>query len=212
MGKFIDLTGKKFGRLTVIHRAPNKKKQIEYFCMCDCKSSKIINGYSLSSNKTKSCGCICSEKAREIRKAFNATKFNKDTPLNYAYRSKKSLAKRRGLEFTIDFEKFKETVFSNCVYTNLPPSGKRVYSRSGNRYSPHNGSILNLNSIDRIDPKYGYHDWNVQSCNKNINTAKNDLSPEEWDNLIERMSEVFYTKNPGKLLALVQKLGLAQVA
>ena len=36
MPKFIDLTGQKFGRLTVIDRAPNKNSRTAWNCLCDC--------------------------------------------------------------------------------------------------------------------------------------------------------------------------------
>jgi hypothetical protein len=36
MGKFIDLSGKKFGRLTVIERAINRETRAWWVCKCDC--------------------------------------------------------------------------------------------------------------------------------------------------------------------------------
>jgi hypothetical protein len=36
MGKFIDLTGKRFTTLEVICRAPNKSKSTMWHCLCDC--------------------------------------------------------------------------------------------------------------------------------------------------------------------------------
>ena len=58
MGKFIDLTGKRFGRLTVIEIAdvPNAG-QYYWHCICDCGNEKNIAGSSLRSGRTKSCGC-----------------------------------------------------------------------------------------------------------------------------------------------------------
>lgn len=56
-----DLTGLRFGALTVISRAPrpdNVKSPGSYFlCQCDCGTEKVIMGKSLRSGKTKSCGC-----------------------------------------------------------------------------------------------------------------------------------------------------------
>jgi len=59
--KFIDLTGQKFGRLTVIEKASIKNKQILWKCLCDCGNEKIVLGNSLKKGLTKSCGCIGKE-------------------------------------------------------------------------------------------------------------------------------------------------------
>lgn len=61
--KFIDLTGKKFGRLTVIERAHNHGRETYWKCQCDCGNFKEINGAKLKSGHTKSCGCLVREKA-----------------------------------------------------------------------------------------------------------------------------------------------------
>lgn len=58
MSKFIDLTGKKFNRLTV--NSINGKKETIYFwnCTCDCGKEVIVAGYCLRKGNTKSCGCL----------------------------------------------------------------------------------------------------------------------------------------------------------
>lgn len=60
---FIDLTGQRFGRLTVIKRVevPVKKgqrKRIKWLCKCDCGNEKIIGTDNLRWGGTKSCGCL----------------------------------------------------------------------------------------------------------------------------------------------------------
>ena len=57
MSKLIDLTGKKFGRLAVVGRAPNNKKSTMWLCKCDCGNEVVVNGSSLKRKLTKSCGC-----------------------------------------------------------------------------------------------------------------------------------------------------------
>lgn len=53
-----DLTGKKFGILTVIKQLDrNKHGHINWLCLCSCGVSKIITGESLKSGGTVSCGC-----------------------------------------------------------------------------------------------------------------------------------------------------------
>ena len=59
---FKDLTGQKFGRLTVIERAENGKNgSTRWLCRCECGNEKIIEGGHLRSNKIKSCGCLLTD-------------------------------------------------------------------------------------------------------------------------------------------------------
>lgn len=53
----IDLTGKKFGRLTVLSRADNNKLQVCWRVRCDCGEERTVQGGNLKSGRTKSCGC-----------------------------------------------------------------------------------------------------------------------------------------------------------
>lgn len=50
----VDLTGKRFGNLTVVSYANNYK----WNCLCDCGTNKTIRGGDLQAGKTKSCGCL----------------------------------------------------------------------------------------------------------------------------------------------------------
>lgn len=53
-----DLTGQKFGRLTVIERAGSDKKwQARWKCLCDCGKETVVTTNQLTSGRTKSCGC-----------------------------------------------------------------------------------------------------------------------------------------------------------
>lgn len=59
--RFIDLTGKRFGRLTVLERAENRGKRTMWRCVCDCGNIAIVSGGNLSNGTTNSCGCIHKE-------------------------------------------------------------------------------------------------------------------------------------------------------
>jgi len=61
MGKFIDLTNKKFGKLVVVSRAANKNKQTKWLCKCDCGKEKEIQASNLKNGVSKSCGCLRKE-------------------------------------------------------------------------------------------------------------------------------------------------------
>lgn len=65
MGRLIDITNNKYGRLTVIERAGNSNGNALWKCICDCDNIVIVRGSSLRSGHTKSCGCLQKEKVKE---------------------------------------------------------------------------------------------------------------------------------------------------
>lgn len=75
-----DLTGQKFGMLTVLGRVENHirlngKKESRWKCLCDCGNEVIVLGKSLKNENTKSCGCIRNKKIYINGK--NNKKYNK---------------------------------------------------------------------------------------------------------------------------------------
>lgn len=54
---FQDLTGQRFGMLTVIKRVKNINKQVAYECKCDCGKTIVTLGKYLKFNHKSSCGC-----------------------------------------------------------------------------------------------------------------------------------------------------------
>ena len=65
MGKFIDETGNKYGRLTVIQKSQNRTSNggIKWICQCECGNTCEVAGDVLRSGKTVSCGCFHKEQA-----------------------------------------------------------------------------------------------------------------------------------------------------
>lgn len=66
MANFIDLTGQRFGRLTVLYRGLSMIRCITWLCQCDCSpEGKIhVRGAALRNGTTKSCGCLRAEKTK----------------------------------------------------------------------------------------------------------------------------------------------------
>ena len=74
-----DLTGQRFGRLTVLGRAPDRikpsgKHSKMWKCKCDCGNIKIISRSSLVSGDTISCGCYHKEHIHEYGKTHGLSK------------------------------------------------------------------------------------------------------------------------------------------
>ena len=61
MGKFIDLTGQRFGNLVVLYKIDNYvdskgKRRTMWHCLCDCGREKTIRGDALVGGRAQSCG------------------------------------------------------------------------------------------------------------------------------------------------------------
>lgn len=64
-----DLTGTRFGRLTVVTLADRRKKAWRWLCRCDCGNERIVWQSHLTAGRTLSCRCL----AREVTRARSIT-------------------------------------------------------------------------------------------------------------------------------------------
>lgn len=83
--KFIDLTGKRFGRLVVLRRTDNIGKKPAWVCKCDCGNERIVTGSNLNSGNVQSCGCLWKEVTPEINKEKNTRHGDSHTKLHRAW-------------------------------------------------------------------------------------------------------------------------------
>lgn len=69
MSRLIDLTGKTFGRWTVVGPGGTSRKQeARWLCRCTCGNEKTVASSILRGGKSKSCGCYRQQHMREHRK------------------------------------------------------------------------------------------------------------------------------------------------
>lgn len=73
-----DLTGMKFGRLTVLKEYGKINSKISWLCLCDCGNEKIVIGDYLKSGRTKSCGCLDIEHRKNVSQNFILAKGSKE--------------------------------------------------------------------------------------------------------------------------------------
>lgn len=167
---FDDITGKKFGKLTVIELVTVEKKRPVWRCLCDCGNEKITHGISLKRGGTKSCGCILATKDSTKFHNFSGFKELSGTVFN----SIRGGAKARNLDFNITQEYIYNLFISQekkCKLTGLdleirPTSQKKNIKRTA--------------SLDRIDSSKGYIEGNVQWIHVIVNKMKWDLSTDEF--------------------------------
>lgn len=65
MGKLIDITGKKFGRLTCISKEGRDNGHVTWKFKCDCGKVKVLRGLDVRQGKTLSCGCYQIEQTKK---------------------------------------------------------------------------------------------------------------------------------------------------
>lgn len=79
MGKFVDRTGEKYGRLTVVSRdetagPASLGKRVKWICLCDCGNQITATGHSLQRGEKSSCGCLRREMVGQLRRTHGMTK------------------------------------------------------------------------------------------------------------------------------------------
>ena len=172
MSRLIDETGSKYGRLTVVKYVGDGK----WFCKCECGNTNEVRGDALRSGRSRSCGCLAKESARQRRllpvgdAAF--------TGVHDAYQRN---AARRGLNWELSIKQFKVLTQGCCHYCGMVNSNEYGADK-------YNGSYI-YNGIDRIDSSKGYIVDNVVPCCKYCNIAKNTMSQEEFMRWVKRIYE-----------------------
>lgn len=79
----VDLTGKKIGKLTVLHRDSDRDGY--WVCECECGNRKSIVSKSLREGNTQSCGCIQREIAKSTGTRTVAKNAERQIAINKSY-------------------------------------------------------------------------------------------------------------------------------
>lgn len=190
-----DLSGKSFGRLTVLWPAGRVKKTnrtyLVYACQCDCGNIVYPTAQVLRSGHTKSCGCLMKDINREklldnqtglkhghntdkkgmtpTYKAWNAMKQRCTNPKNASYKNYGA----RGVTYDPRWEQFENFLAD----MGEKPGSKREYS------------------LDRIDNNKGYYKDNcrwatIREQNRNRRVNKLIIYNNEYKTLVEWSEEL----------------------
>lgn len=183
MKKSIDISGKKFGKLTAI-KAVGKKlsstgkiKSTLWECQCDCGNIIITTRNNLYISK--SCGCTRLEHIKNLSKSLGRLKPSGWSARNKLMRKYEAQAGYRNLEWNLSIEQFNNLTKQNCYYCGKEPS--QIVKLKGC-----NGEYI-YNGIGRIDNTSGYVMENCVSCCKTCNIAKAAMSVKEFKIWIDRV-------------------------
>ena len=165
--RYDDLTGKRYGRLTVIEQSGRIRGEIAWLCQCDCGNRKIIVGNDLKSG-TKSCGCLGVEsrkRPKRITHGMSKTRLYREwnslkTRCSENYHARKNYFEN-GITFCEEwktFENFRDWAMANGYNEKL--------------------------SLDRIDNNKGYYPENCRWA-----TMKEQQNNRSDNVIIEYMGE-----------------------
>jgi hypothetical protein len=86
--RMVDIAGQRFGRLTVVSVShTNTDNKVCWNCVCDCGVNKVINGRSLRSGNTHSCGCIARAQLGDRARTHGGCSGGKKTPEYHIWRA-----------------------------------------------------------------------------------------------------------------------------
>ena len=156
-GVLEDLSGKVFGRLTVISFNGRSGSQYLWNCQCECGKTNTPSRSSLVSGKSKSCGCLARERSAESQTKHGKSK-------DRVYKIYIGMKKRCNNKNSSNFKNYGAKGIKLC--SRWEDSFDNFFEDMGDGYRD------NL-TIDRIDGEKGYSKDNcrwatmqVQNSNK----------------------------------------------
>lgn len=154
MTAFIDLSGRRVGRLLILKRGddkilPSGRGSPRWQCICDCGKTTLVHGVSLRAEKTQSCGCYIGE-AASIRNARHGDARSKNPTPEYrlwaamisrCHSSNNKDYSRYGGRGIKVCDEWREDFSTFLVYVGRRPSSSRSLDRYPNNdgnYEPGN--------------------------------------------------------------------------
>lgn len=157
----------RYGRLIVRAEARSRRGSTGVLhryvrCECDCGQTIVRSLRSVLAGRARSCGCLHREWLARRRDGIVEGR----TGCRAAHEQYRSRAKRRGWDFEISLDRFRELTGRNCVYCDAAPA-----NACSDEYGP---GKFTYSGIDRVDPLRGYVEGNVVPCCFPCNRAKRE--------------------------------------
>ncbi len=208
----VEMVGKKFGKWEVLEYSHTKGKKAYYRCKCECGNETIVQGTNIRLGRSSQCReCslkqtweknkgkpLTEERKQNISKARTGQKHTEETKeklrgnkdemcdsellevdstrssssnrglrIANAVRYKRNSANARGKPWSLTNLEAAKLIIQPCHYCGDAPK-------------PYHG-------IDRVDNSRGYEIDNVVTCCKYCNSAKLDMTVEEFKAYIKRI-------------------------
>jgi len=196
LNKLIDLTGQKFGRLTVIKRVENDKWGAAYWlCKCNCELGKefVVRGGHLRSGMVRSCGCLRIEIATvqsKLNKKYNKYDLSNKYGIGYTF---------KGEEFYFDLKDFDKIKYY-CWYLN---SLKYVVTNLNKKILFMHRLVTNC--PDNMEVDHEFHEpWdNRKEFLRIVNRSQNEMNNSLASNNTSGVTGVSWHNQSGKWIAQI---------
>lgn len=198
-----DLTGRQFGRLTVLGEAERDMgKGRSWFCKCSCGNTIITTTYKLKHGVKKSCGCLQREIGRinftkhgeahsrlhEVWKGIKSRCYN---PKHSSYKNYGGRGIEMCNEWKDNYACFRDFMLS-IGYDDKLPSGQQTVERidvNGN-YEPKNCTLIT--KAEQNFNKRSNHLITYKGVTKTITEFANELKL-DVDTILNRINNYGYT-------------------
>lgn len=181
--RFIDLTGKRFGKLVVLERVKRSRKT-EWRCKCDCGNETIVQAANLKNGHIRSCGCMISESNTKhgkwntrIYRIYHSMKQRCNNPNSAHYEYYGGRGIKVCSEWQDDFQTFYDWAMSHGYSDDL--------------------------SIDRIDVNGNYEPSNCRWATKTTQSFNRKKGKDNHSGVVG----VSLRKDTGKYQAYISKAG-----
>lgn len=175
-----------FGRLTPIRWVGVKHNTTIWLFRCTC--GKTVEAYinHVKPGMTQSCGCLRRESS--TGRILPHAGWNRLpvalAGLNMVYRKYQHRAETKNLAFDLTLDQFAYLIHQPCYIPNCGVVNSNAIRVNGR------DEIFRYNGIDRIDSNGGYIDGNVAPCCKTCNSAKSDMTLNDFFSWLERLRGV----------------------
>jgi hypothetical protein len=180
LNKSESLIGKVFGKLTVLDLDETYRKRTarRHKCICECGNIVLVRTSHLNNSYGKA-GCGCGLVKKDVEPVL----------YNRIYKNYISHAKRRNINFDLDYNFFINLIRQPCYYCGTVDSNRAVLDRKTNP------GYLDYNGVDRKDSKGSYSLNNVVTCCIDCNLIKNTMHHDDFIEMANKIAQ----KHPLKL-------------
>lgn len=143
--KRIDLSGKRFGRLTVISAKAVINGHLFWTCICDCGRKKDVAGQKLRNGEVGSCGCLYRDSRTSCRTTHGGSRWPE-------YRVWKAMRERCEKSYSSGYAMYGAKGIRVC----------RRWKKFENFIADMGRRPTNANSLERVDGAKGYSPSNCR--------------------------------------------------
>ena len=165
MRNFVNLSGTKIGKWSVLNVAEKRNNVYYFMCRCDCGTERKVARNGLSRGRSLSCGCT-----KNVASGMGTLK-----RLYGVYRRN---AQKRKIIFALSIEEYTQLIQEPCYYCGDNPRFNKAIKNHGGYYA---------NGVDRRDNTIGYVKGNCVPCCSTCNYMKRSMSVDDFINHIKKI-------------------------